>query len=281
MMSSQNANSGMNAEFDSASKEIRRLILTALQKGGRGHLGPAFSLVEILDVLYGVVLVNDPEKPKDPDRDRFILSKGHGVLALYAVLAKCGYFNESVLHDFCGFNSPIAGHPERDSVPGIEFSTGSLGHGLSVGIGMAMSAKIKNKAWKTFVLVGDGEIAEGSIWEAALHASKHKLGNLTVIIDNNKMQASGLVDSVLPLEPISKKWEAFGFDVQQVDGHDRGELARVLGKETDVIGNPRLIIAHTVKGKGIEKTENAMDWHHKAKISSDEINELINLLEKK
>ena len=270
------------AEFDPFgvdSVEIRRMILNTLEHSGRGHLGPAFSIVEILDVLYGSILKKDAIDPKLFNRDRFLLSKGHGVLALYVVLVRYGYFDESVLTKFCRFDGLIAGHPERNSVPGIEFSTGSLGHGLSVAVGMAMSAKIKAQLWKTFVLVGDGEIAEGSIWEAALHASKHALGNLTVIVDHNKTQASGPIEDVLPIEPLAEKWEAFGFSVQEVDGHNRGELQRVFNQSTKLVGKPRVVIAHTIKGKGIKETENAMEWHHKAKISKVEIEELRRLLE--
>ena len=179
--------------LDLKSKTLRLLVLDALEGGGRGHLGPALSLLEIVRALYDSVLLHDPQSPFLPTRDRFILSKGHGCLGLYAVLADHGYFPTSDLKDFCSFNSSLGGHPERATLPGVEFSTGALGHGLSVGIGMAMAARLRAEKWRTFVLLGDGELNEGSVWEGAMHASKHQLGKLTVIVDFNSIQASGEV----------------------------------------------------------------------------------------
>ena len=260
--------------LDLKSKKLRLLILDALEGGGRGHLGPALSLLEIVRALYDSVLLHDPKSPLLPTRDRFILSKGHGCLGLYAVLADRGYFPTSDLKDFCSFNSNLGGHPERATLPGIEFSTGALGHGLSVGIGMAMAARLRAEKWRTFVLLGDGELNEGSVWEGALHASQHQLGALTVIVDFNRMQASGEIDSIVSLEPLASKWKAFGFDVIEVNGHDIVDLSYVLGSSRELFGNPRAVIAHTVKGKGLASAENSTAWHHKAKISSDEISSL-------
>jgi len=260
--------------LDSRSIEIRKLVLNGLEGGGRGHLGPALSVIEILRSLYDHILVHDPSNSKLMTRDRFILSKGHGVLALYAVLALKGYFPADEIATFCNFDSRLPGHPEKGVLPGIEFSTGSLGHGLSVAVGMAVSSRIKNENWRTFVLIGDGEMAEGSIWEAALHASKHQLGLLTVIMDYNKMQASGAIDQVLPIEPILKKWESFGFEVSEVNGHDVIAITANLSTPSTPVGKPRFLLAHTVKGKGLSVAENSSKWHHKAKISLEEVNML-------
>jgi len=261
--------------LDKKSKAIRVLILSAIRNSGRGHLAPALSPLEVTRVLYEFVLKHNPRKPDWPERDRFILSKGHGCIALFAVLANQGYFKKEELLDFCKFSSPFGGHPESATVPGVEFSTGSLGHGLPVGVGIAMSARLKKEDWRTFILMGDGEINEGSVWEAAMHASQHKLGRLCAIIDYNKMQAWGKSVEILNLEPLKAKWEAFGFDVTEVNGHDVSELAEVLNRKTTNVGNPQAIIAHTVKGKGIRAAENSSIWHHKAKISEEEIDELL------
>jgi len=260
--------------LDQRSKYLRLLVLDALEGGSRGHLGPALSLIEIIRVLYDSVLSHDPNNPLLVQRDRFILSKGHGCLGLYAVLADHGYISTSELKSYCAFESKLGGHPERATLPGIEFSTGSLGHGLSVGIGMAMACRLKGEHWRTFVLIGDGELNEGSNWEGAMHASQHQLGALTVIIDFNQMQASGEINSVLSLDPIGAKWEAFGFDVVKVNGHNIVQLETELNGTRNSYGKPKAIIAYTVKGKGIISAENSTIWHHKAKITREEIKPL-------
>ena len=260
--------------LDKRSRVLRSMVLDALEGGGRGHLGPALSLLEIVRALYDSVLNHDPSNPLLVSRDRFVLSKGHGCLGLFTVLADHGYFPISELRGFCGFESNLGGHPERATWPGIEFSTGALGHGLSVGIGIAMASRLRNEKWRTFVLLGDGELNEGSVWEGAMHASQHQLGALTVIVDFNRMQASGDIDSIVSLAPLAAKWEAFGFEVTEVNGHDVEQLEDVLGNSINPHGKPRVVIAHTVKGKGFVSAENSTAWHHKAKITKDEISSL-------
>ncbi len=264
----------LDIKLDSKSRELREIVLMALEGGGRGHLGPALSLLEILRALYENVLHHDPANPTLESRDRFILSKGHGVLGLYSVLASQGYFNQSELMDFCKYDSRFPGHPEVGQVPGIEFSTGSLGHGLPVAVGVAAAARIKNQDWRTFVLIGDGEMAEGSIWEGAMHASKHRLGSLQVIVDYNMMQASGDIRDVLPLGNILDKWRAFGFEVDEVNGHDVEAITKCLSKPFQPEGQPKFLLAHTIKGKGFAEAENSTLWHHKAKISPSELADL-------
>jgi len=211
---------GKSTTIDSRSIELRKEILKVLGSARRGHLGSAFSIVEILRVLYDDVLRLDPANPGDPDRDRFILSKGHGCLALYVTLAERGFFPKEELARFCGHGAMLGGHPEFGKIPGVEASTGSLGHGLSIGVGMAMYGTLEKKDFRTFVLLGDGECNEGSVWEAAMCAAKHGLNRLTALVDYNKMQCYSSTREVLDLEPFAKKWESFGFDTHEVDGHD-------------------------------------------------------------
>lgn len=216
----------------------------------------------------------DPRDSNWKSRDRFILSKGHGCLGLYVVLEKFGFFDKQKLNDFCSFNSWFGGHPESATNPGVEFSTGSLGHGLSFGVGLSIAARIKKEKWRTFVLLGDGELNEGSVWEAAAHADKHRLSNLCLIVDYNKMQASGSSQDVLDLGSLQRKFEAFGFRVLEVDGHKKGDLAQTLNFDPSQQGEPLAVIANTTKGKGVPLAENSSFWHHKAKITRDEIAEL-------
>lgn len=256
------------------SLELRLRVLEILGNSGRGHLGPALSVIDIIDALYESVLEFDPRNSNWKSRDRFILSKGHGCLGLYVVLEKFGFFDKQKLNDFCSFNSWFGGHPESATNPGVEFSTGSLGHGLSFGVGLSIAARIKKEKWRTFVLLGDGELNEGSIWEAAAHADKHQLSNLCVIVDYNKMQASGSSNDVLDLGSLQRKFEAFGFTVIEVDGHKKSDLVQALNFDSNLQKGPLAVIAHTTKGKGIPLAENSTIWHHKAKISRDEITEL-------
>ena len=256
------------------SLELRLRVLEILGNSGRGHLGPALSVMDIIDALYESVLEFDPRNPNWKSRDRFILSKGHGCLGLYVVLEKFGFFDKQKLNDFCSFNSWFGGHPESATNPGVEFSTGSLGHGLSFGVGLSVAARIKKEKWRTFVLLGDGELNEGSVWEAAAHADKHQLSNLCLIVDYNKMQASGSSQDVLDLGSLQRKFEAFGFRVLEVDGHRKSDLAQTLNFDPSQQLEPLAVIAHTTKGKGVPLAENSSFWHHKAKITRDEIAEL-------
>lgn len=261
------------SKLDQRSKDLRELTINALEGGERGHIGSTMSLIEILRVLYDSALFFDPVRPMHPDRDRLILSKGHGCIALYALLADKGFFPSEHLKTFCRFDSFLGGHPERSHVPGVEASTGSLGHGLSVGVGMAYAARILNRKNKVVVIVGDGELDEGSIWEAALAAGHHGLTNLTVIVDFNGFQSYGPVDQIWQLEPLCAKWETFGFDAHEVDGHDVTELEKVLLAE-NFSGRPKAVIARTVKGKGIGFAENNPLWHHKARLTANDVAEL-------
>lgn len=264
--------------LDAKSKELRRTIIKTLESSGRGHVGSAFSAVEIIRVLYDDVMRYDPNNPGWSKRDRFILSKGHGCLALYVTLADQGFFPQSELWKFCGDDGLLGGHPEI-TIPGVEASTGSLGHGMSIGIGFAINAKYEKLDHRIFVLIGDGESNEGSIWEGALSASKHKLSNLTVIIDYNKHQSYGSTLEVQDLEPLADKWRAFGFHVKEANGHDVTEIRSVLREDPDNGNLPTAVICHTIKGKGIGFVENNMDWHHKNRVSPEEAENLLTALD--
>lgn len=265
--------------LDPRSRQLRRLVIQALEGGGRGHVGSSLSLIEIVRVLYDDILRYQPQEPGWPERDRFILSKGHGCLALYAILADKGYFPAAELAQFCKRDGILGGHPEASKVPGVEASTGALGHGLSIGLGMALAARIKKLDTRIFVALGDGEIDEGSVWEAAMCAGKHKLGRLTAIVDFNKMQSYGFVSDVQPLEPLAQKWRAFGFDAVEVDGHDVAALRKALAPRGQA-EKPLAVICHTVKGKGLPFAENDPAWHHKSKIKPDEVAAMYAALEK-
>ena len=257
--------------LDERSLALRRLVVRGLDGGKRGHLGSAFSLIEALRVLYDDVLRFDAANPRWADRDRCILSKGHGCLALYAILADKGFFPAEELDRFCQFDGMLGGHPERAKVPGVEASTGALGHGLSIGLGQALAMRLQKRDSRVFVLMGDGEINEGSVWEAALCAGKHQLSNLVAMVDYNKLQSYDRTSVVQNLEPLADKWRAFGFAVHEVDGHDVEGLRRVLASVPFETDKPSTIICHTVKGRGIAEAEGNPAWHHKSKISDDEV----------
>ena len=263
----------MSPELDARSLDLRSKMVRTMASGKRGHLGSAFSLVEILRVLYDDVLRYDAKNSKWPERDRCILSKGHGCIALYVFLAEKGFFPESELNKFCLSDGILGGHPDH-KVPGVEASTGSLGHGLPIGIGMAINSRYEGTDSRTFVIIGDGESNEGSIWEAALSAGKHRLSNLTVLVDYNKHQSYSSTHEVQDLEPLVDKWKAFGFATAEVDGHDVEALRSVLNNLPINQDKPTAIICHTVKGKGVEFIENDMAWHHKSRVSDEELDSL-------
>lgn len=252
--------------LDARSRYLRRLTVDALIGGERGHIGSTMSLIEILRVLYDSVLSYRADEPDWPARDRCVLSKGHGCLALYAVLADKGFFETAALTDFCRHHSFLGGHPERGKVPGVEASTGALGHGLSLGVGMALAQRMRGRAARVFVIMGDGEINEGSVWEAAMSAAKHRLDNLVAIVDYNKIQSAGPTAVIQELEPLADKWRAFGFETVEVNGHDVTALEEVLGALPRATGKPTAVICHTVKGKGIPFAEHDPSWHHKSKL---------------
>ncbi|MCX7796591.1 MAG: transketolase [bacterium] len=253
--------------LENKAREIRRTIVEMIYKARSGHIGGSLSSVDILVALYYKVLKINPKNPNWPDRDRFILSKGHSVEGYYAILADLGFIEKKELETYCKFNSRLTGHPTV-KLPGVEANTGSLGHGLSIGVGMALAGKMDAKEYKVYVLMGDGEQAEGSIWEAGMSASHYRLDNLVGIIDRNRLQIGGSTESVMSLEDLSDKWKAFGWSVVETDGHNIKELLDVLENIPITPGKPTLIIAHTVKGKGVSFIENKAEWHHR--IPTDE-----------
>jgi transketolase len=239
----------------------RQGIVESLVCAGCGHPGGAFSSVDVMIALFFDVLNIDPSKPKWEKRDRFILSKGHSSIALYSVMALRGFFPQDELSTFRQDESILGGHPDMHKVPGVEMSTGSLGHGLSVGVGMALAGKIDKKKHRVFVLMGDGETQEGSVWEAAMAAGHHRLDNLIGIVDRNRLQIDGLTEDVISLEPYKDKWEAFKWEVREIDGHNFAKTINTLRSVPFKSGKPSLIISNTTKGKGISYMENNPDWH--------------------
>ena len=248
-------------ELQALAKEIRRNIVKMIGAAGSGHPGGSLSAVEIVVTLYYDVMRHDPQNPDWPDRDRFILSKGHACPVLYATLAELGYTPKDELMRLRKLGSIYQGHPDKRFLPVLEASTGSLGQGLSLGIGMALAARLDGKDYRTYVLLGDGEIQEGQIWEAAMFASFHKVDNLCAIVDYNKIQLDGFVKDIMDLEPLVPKWEAFGWHVIELDGHDIPALQRAFAEAAATKGKPTVLIAHTVKGKGVSFMENNPKFH--------------------
>lgn len=244
-------------------KKVRIHALRMTSRGGSSHVGAAFSIADILAVLYGGTMRHDPSRPKWAARDRFILSKGHAGAAVYATLAEVGYFPVERLNQHYQDGSVLSGHVSHKGIPGVELSTGSLGHGLGVGTGMAKALKICGSDARVFVVLSDGECDEGSVWEAALFAQHHQLDNLVAIIDFNKIQSLAPVAETLGLEPFRQKWESFNWAVEEVDGHDHAALATTLGRLPATEGRPTVVIAHTVKGKGVSFMENTVLWHYR------------------
>lgn len=247
--------------------EYRKTVLTIIHRAKAGHTGGSLSCVDILNVLYNHVMNVSPQNFADPDRDRYIQSKGHSVEALFTVLADKGFFPREELDTLGQYRSHFIGHPTR-KVPGVEQNTGALGHGLSVAVGMALAGKLDGRGYRVFTLLGDGELTEGSSWEAAMTATHYRLDNLVVIVDRNGLQISGPTESVVALEPVEDKFRAFGFAVRACDGNDIADLVATLEQVPFEPGKPSLVLAHTVKGKGISFIENQLAWHHK--VPSDE-----------
>ena len=250
------------ASTEELARRIRCRALEMVTRARASHIGSALSISDIIAVLYGRTLCVDPTQPDNPERDRFILSKGHACVAVYAALAETGFIDPALLETYGGEGSTLMAHISH-KVPGVEFSTGALGHGLPFGTGKALAAKRQSKDWRTIVLTSDGEWGEGSNWEAALFAAHHKLDNLLCIIDYNKLQSLTTVDDTLRLEPLHSKFDAFGWAVQEVDGHDHDALERALGAGSWPAGKPALLIANTVKGKGVSFMENQVEWHYR------------------
>lgn len=246
-------------------RAIRRHIITMTTRAGSGHPSSALSMVEIITALYfGGVLRHDPSNPRWPDRDRFILSKGHGCPALYAALAEAGYFPVDWLSRLRQLGSPLEGHPNMRTLPGVEASTGSLGQGLSIALGHALAAKLDGRRYRVYALLGDGECDQGQVWEAAMAAAHFKVGNLTAIVDHNKYQQTGPVETVMDLRPLIEKWRAFHWHGIEIDGHNLKELLKAFEEVNAINGQPTVIIAHTVKGKGVAALERDYTWHGKA-----------------
>lgn len=242
--------------------EIRRKVIKTVMWSGGGHAGGALSQVEILVLLYYHFMKIDPKNPEWEERDRFVLSKGHGGIGYAPVLTDRGYCDEELLKEFNHTHSPFGMHLDRLKVPGVDASTGSLGHGLPIAVGMALGARLKNMDWRTYCLLGDGECHEGSVWEAAMAASHFKLSNLTGFVDRNQMCIDGRVEDIMAIEPLKDKWESFGWHTLVVDGHDFRQLAEAVETAQNTGDRPTMIIANTVKGKGVDYMEGESAWHY-------------------
>lgn len=252
------------SELKIIAKKIRKDIIQEVYSGKSGHPGGALSCADILTVLYFNQMNINPEEPKAEERDRFILSKGHASPALYATLAERGYFDKNELTTFRNINSKLQGHPDMNKVPGVDMTTGSLGQGLSIANGMALSSKLNKDGFRVYCLLGDGEIEEGEIWEAAMTSAHYKLDNLCVIVDNNNLQIDGEIGKVMSPYPIDEKFASFGFEVFTIDGHNFKDILEAFNKAKSIKGKPTAIIAKTIKGKGVSFMENEAGWHGKA-----------------
>jgi len=257
--------------------DVRRNVLKMTTAAGSGHPGGSMSATDILVCLYFNVMRHDPGKPDWPDRDRFVLSKGHAAPALYAVLAECGYFSKKLLPSLRKLGSPLQGHPDMKRLPGIEMSTGSLGQGLSTALGMAMGCRLDERTNHVYCLIGDGESQEGQIWEAAMAASHNRLDNLTVVLDENKLQIDGSTNEIMDVSNQRARWKAFGWDTHVINGHDYDAILKALKRAREP-GKPRMIVAQTVKGKGVRFMENQLRYHG-APLSKDELKKALKELE--
>lgn len=253
--------------------EIRLNLLKMIFKAKMGHTGSSLSDTDILTTLYYDIMQIRPDEPDWEERDRFILSKGHAVESYYCILADMGFIDKEELNTFCQYQTRLIGHP-NNKVPGIEMNTGALGHGLSIAVGMAKAAKMDNKDYRVFVLMGDGEQAEGSVWEAAMAGAHFGLDNLIGIIDRNRLQITGATEEVMGIEPLVGKWRNFGWQVLEIDGHNYGELKKCLSSTPVEEGKPTMILANTIKGKGVSFIENKAGWHHRVP-SASELNQAV------
>lgn len=251
-------------ELKEIARTIRRDIIEMVTTAKSGHPGGSLSAADIVTALYFRVMHVDPKRPDWPDRDRFILSKGHACPVWYAALAERGYFDKAHLRTLRLLNGILQGHADMKKTPGVDMTVGSLGQGLSAGLGMALSGKLRRKDYHVWVIIGDGEIQEGSIWEAAMASAKWELDNLTAILDRNHLQNDGFVDNIMPIEPVADKWRSFNWHVVEIDGHDMEQIVPALEAARAGKGKPTLIIAHTVKGRGVSFMENVVVWHGKA-----------------
>lgn len=252
-----------NEKLKTKAIEIRKEILDMIAGAHASHVASSYSVVDLLVYLYEQVLKIEPKDPFNSNRDRFILSKGWGVSALYSILANKGFFDKKKLARYCRNGSKLIGAATRNGISGIEATTGSMGHGLPIGVGMAIAGKLQKKDYRVFVLISDGECDEGSTWEAILQAGHHKLDNLVVIVDYNKWQSFGRVKDILDLEPLVKKWEAFKWTAKEIDGHNFDEISKAFSKIPLTKNKPTVIIAHTVKGRGASVFEDRNEWHYK------------------
>ena len=253
----------MAAELEALANRIRRRDLQAVFEAGAGHIGGELSVIDLLTALYFEILNVDPNNPLDPMRDRLVLSKGHTANALYVVLAEKGFIPKEEISSFLKPMSRLNGHPNRTKVPGVETNTGPLGHGLPVAVGMAKAAKLDQASWRTFVITGDGEMQEGSNWEAIMAAAQFGLDNLTLIIDHNRLQQGARLADTNDLAPFAPKLEAFGWAVAEIDGHDMAAICEALSPDAVVAGKPRCVVAHTNKGQGVSFMSDNVAWHHK------------------
>jgi len=256
-------------QMETIARKLRRHIISMTGKAGSGHPGGSLSAVEIVTALYFGLLRHNPKDPRWPDRDRFILSKGHAAPLLYAALAECGYFPVEELATLRQLDSRLQGHADRTATPGVEMSAGALGQGLSFAVGVALAGRLNLQEYRVYVLLGDGECDEGQVWEAAMAAAHFKLANLVAIVDNNGQQIDGWNRDVMNLDPFNEKWRAFGWRVIEVDGHDLAQLIGAFDQAKLIKGQPVVIIAHTVKGKGVSFMENNPDFHGKAPTADE------------